>query len=69
MKRLKDNYGGHSMAYYGGGGQGNHLGGAYASSLRAAMDTPFVYSSLAQEILHAGRGAAVREIESDPPGV
>lgn len=49
LKHLRDTYGGHSMAYYGGGGQGNHLGGAHASTLRAAMGTRFVYSSLAQE--------------------
>lgn len=49
LKDLRDTHGGHSLAYYGGGGQGNHLGGAHASTLRAAMDTPYLYSSLAQE--------------------
>jgi len=49
LKHLRDTHGGHSMAYYGGGGQGNHLGGAHASTLRTAMGTRFVYSSLAQE--------------------
>jgi anaerobic selenocysteine-containing dehydrogenase len=49
LKHLRDSYGGFSMAYYGGGGQGNHLGGAHASTLRAAMGTRFIYSPLAQE--------------------
>ncbi len=49
LKHLRDTFGGHSLAYYGGGGQGNHLGGAHASTLRAAMGTRFIYSSLAQE--------------------
>ncbi len=49
LKSIRDTHGGHCLAYYGGGGQGNHLGGAHASTLRAAMDTPYLYSSLAQE--------------------
>ncbi len=46
---IRDTHGGHALAQFGGGGQGNHLGGAYLSSLRAAMGTRYVYSSLAQE--------------------
>jgi len=46
---IRDAHGGHALAQFGGGGQGNHLGGAYLSSLRAAMGTRYVYSSLAQE--------------------
>ena len=49
LVRLRDTHGGHTLAYYGGGGQGNHLGGIYASTLRAAMDTRYIYTSLAQE--------------------
>lgn len=49
LRVLRDTHGGRSLAYYGGGGQGNHLGGVYGSSLRAAMDTPYIYSALAQE--------------------
>ena len=49
LKKLRDTHGGHSTAYYGGGGQGNHMGGAYSSTLRAAMGTRFIYNSLAQE--------------------
>ena len=34
LKHLRDTHGGHSLAYYGGGGQGNHLGGAQAATGR-----------------------------------
>ena len=46
---IKKAHGGHAFAYYGGGGQGNHLGGVYGSALRGALGTPYVYSALAQE--------------------
>ncbi len=46
---IRDRHGGHAIAYYGGGGQGNHLGGAYAGPFRAALGTPYLYNSLAQE--------------------
>jgi anaerobic selenocysteine-containing dehydrogenase len=46
---IRDRYGGHTIAYYGGGGQGNHLGGAYAGPFRAALGTPYIYNPLAQE--------------------
>ncbi len=46
---LRDAHGGHALAYYGGGGQGNHLGGVFATALRAAMGTRYLYTSLAQE--------------------
>ena len=49
LVQLRDTHGGSSLAYYGGGGQGNHLGGVYGSALRAAMNTRYLYSSLAQE--------------------
>ncbi|MCB9592491.1 MAG: molybdopterin-dependent oxidoreductase [Sandaracinaceae bacterium] len=49
LKAIRDAHGGSAIAYYGGGGQGNHLGGVYGSSLRAALRTPYVYSALAQE--------------------
>src|SRR5689334_23095338 len=34
---LRDTYGGASILTYGGGGQGNHLGGAYGRATRAAF--------------------------------
>jgi anaerobic selenocysteine-containing dehydrogenase len=46
---IRERHGGHAIAYYGGGGQGNHLGGAYAVPFRAALGTPYIYNSLAQE--------------------
>ncbi len=49
LVHLRDTHGGHSLAYYGGGGQGNHLPGAHSVAFRAALGTPYVYSSLAQE--------------------
>ncbi|WP_344796589.1 molybdopterin-dependent oxidoreductase [Litoribacillus peritrichatus] len=49
LRAIRDQHGGHAFAYYGGGGQGNHLGGTYSSSLNAALGTPYVYSALAQE--------------------
>ncbi|MEM7117358.1 MAG: molybdopterin-dependent oxidoreductase [Chloroflexota bacterium] len=49
LVHLRDTYGGHSVAYYGGGGQTNHMAGAHSTALRAAIGTPYIYSSLAQE--------------------
>jgi len=49
LSHIKSEHGGKTIAYYGGGGQGNHLGGVYGSSLRQALETPFLYTALAQE--------------------
>lgn len=49
MKAIRAEHGGHAFAYYGGGGQGNHLGGTYSSALNAALGTPYIYTALAQE--------------------
>ena len=49
LSEIRERHGGHAIAYYGGGGQGNHLGGAYGVPFRAALGTPYVYNSLAQE--------------------
>src|SRR5207247_1857417 len=46
LRALRDTHGGETLAYYGGGGQGNHLGGVYAAALRAALGTRYVYSAL-----------------------
>ncbi len=46
---VRDTHGGESIFYYGGGGQGNHLGGAYAAGTRAAMGSRFRSNALAQE--------------------
>lgn len=49
LKHIKKTYGSHAIAFYGGGGQGNHLNQAYSSSFRAALGTPYLYTALAQE--------------------
>ncbi len=49
LRSIRDTHGGHTLAYFGGGGQGNHLGGVYGAALRAAMNTRYIYTSLAQE--------------------
>lgn len=46
---IKAQYGGDAFAFAGGGGQGNHLGGAYSRQLMAAMGSRFAYNSLGQE--------------------
>jgi formate dehydrogenase len=42
-------HGGEKIFFYGGGGQGNHLGGAYGSATRAALGIKFQSNALAQE--------------------
>ncbi|MBF6172144.1 molybdopterin-dependent oxidoreductase [Nocardia blacklockiae] len=46
---IRDEHGGESIFYYGGGGQGNHLGGAYAPATMAAYGMRYRSSALAQE--------------------
>jgi len=46
---IRDTHGGTSIAYAGGGGQGNHMAQMYALAFRKACETPYIYSSLAQE--------------------
>jgi len=46
---IREAHGGRALAYYGGGGQGNHLGGVYGHGLVEAMRTRYHYSALAQE--------------------
>jgi anaerobic selenocysteine-containing dehydrogenase len=49
LNELHRTYGGQAFALYGGGGQGNHLGGAYGRSLLRAMGSSNRYNALAQE--------------------
>lgn len=49
LNTIRDTHGGDAFAFVGGGGQGNHLGGAYGRQLLPAMKSRYVYSSLAQE--------------------
>ncbi len=47
--KVRDEHGGESIMYYGGGGQGNHLCGAYSSAFRAVIGSKHRSSALAQE--------------------
>jgi anaerobic selenocysteine-containing dehydrogenase len=49
LARVRDTFGGESILYYGGGGQGNHLPGAYARATRAALGSVHASNALAQE--------------------
>ena len=42
-------HGGKSLALYGGGGQGNHAGGAYANALMRGLGSRNVFNALSQE--------------------
>ncbi|HKN00113.1 MAG TPA: molybdopterin-dependent oxidoreductase [Candidatus Binataceae bacterium] len=64
--KVRDTWGGASIFYYGGGGQGNHLVGSYGASTRRALGSVFSSNALAQEktgefwVEHQLFGAAVR---------
>jgi hypothetical protein len=49
LATIRDTHGGESLAFYGGGGQGNHLGGPYGIGFLRALGCTSLYSSLAQE--------------------
>jgi anaerobic selenocysteine-containing dehydrogenase len=49
LAAVRDTFGGESIFYYGGGGQGNHFPGAYASATRRALGSRHHSSALAQE--------------------
>jgi anaerobic selenocysteine-containing dehydrogenase len=49
FKAIRHQYGGDSILYYGGGSQGNHLGGTYADSTIKAMGIQYRSNALAQE--------------------
>jgi anaerobic selenocysteine-containing dehydrogenase len=49
LKAVEETHGGESIFYYGGGGQGNHLCGVYATATRAAVGSRYRSSALAQE--------------------
>ena len=46
---IKARYGGDKVLYYGGGGQGNHLGGSYGTATLAAIGNRYRSNALAQE--------------------
>ena len=47
--KVRDKWGGASIFYYGGGGQGNHLVGGYGNCTRRALGSVFRSNALAQE--------------------
>jgi anaerobic selenocysteine-containing dehydrogenase len=49
LAAIRDAHGGETIFYYGGGGQGNHLPGAYATATRRALGSRYRSSALAQE--------------------
>ncbi len=49
LAAIRDTHGGEKIMYYGGGGQGNHLGGAYSSATRRALGMRYQSNALAQE--------------------
>jgi anaerobic selenocysteine-containing dehydrogenase len=49
LASIRAKHGGGSILYYGGGGQGNHLGGTYADSTIKALGIEYRSNALAQE--------------------
>jgi anaerobic selenocysteine-containing dehydrogenase len=49
FRRIADTHGGNKIFYYGGGGQGNHLGGAYSGAFLKALGSHYRSNALAQE--------------------
>ncbi|MFL5831120.1 MAG: molybdopterin-dependent oxidoreductase, partial [Solirubrobacteraceae bacterium] len=51
---VRDEHGGETIFYYGGGGQGNHLGGAYSRAFLSAVGARYRSGALAQEKMGEG---------------
>jgi anaerobic selenocysteine-containing dehydrogenase len=49
LRAVRDAHGGDAFALYGGGGQGNHGGGAYATAMLRALGSRHTFNALAQE--------------------
>jgi len=49
LVRVRDQWGGPSIFYYGGGGQGNHVVGSYGAATKRALGGVFSSNALAQE--------------------
>ncbi len=49
LARVRDAYGGDKIFYYGGGGQGNHLGGRYGAAIHGHLGGRYRSNALAQE--------------------
>jgi anaerobic selenocysteine-containing dehydrogenase len=46
---IRDAHGGEAILYYGGGGQGNHVGGSYSGAFMRALSSRYRSGALAQE--------------------
>jgi len=49
LLKIREAHGGDAFAFVGGGGQGNHVGGAYSRQILAAMKSRYAYNALGQE--------------------
>lgn len=49
LSAIRDEHGGDKIFYYGGGGQGNHLPGAYSSATLSALGSVYRANALSQE--------------------
>lgn len=49
LAAVRDTHGGDKIFYYGGGGQGNHLGGAHGRAMLHALGVRYMSNALAQE--------------------
>jgi len=49
LAAVRDAHGGQTILHYGGGAQGNHLGGAFGRATRAALGCRYTSNALAQE--------------------
>lgn len=49
LNAVKQSHGGESILFYGGGGQGNHLGGAYRGPFQKLLGSRYSSNALAQE--------------------
>jgi formate dehydrogenase len=54
LAAVREAHGGETIFFYGGGGQGNHLGGAYSGALLRALGARYRSSALAQEKMGEG---------------
>jgi anaerobic selenocysteine-containing dehydrogenase len=66
LSRVRDTHGGESIFYYGGGGQGNHLPGSYATPTRRVLASRYRSSALAQEKTGERRAFTANTIVRDP---
>ncbi len=52
MTAVRDRWGGDKILFYGGGGQGNHLGGTYVGARLKALGVRYRSNALAVPLIH-----------------